>query len=231
MVKALVGPDTWPEAYNISVTQSPDHAVSFLREKVKIEVKKFLREPPAGELPMLPRLHDLLSTASGYGPTSGSGIPQEYLDEFAGKLAGMLPASFNPQGSGPLKVLVSYPADKQNDAIVRYLKSAINLPTGARITEDFRATMTESISVVLFRTGMGVTEVDEVRHVLLGWAGALARPEPTDLLRWRQRTGYDFGYLATREDHRVRILHRLLNALWNGRARVVGRSSRRNGST
>jgi len=69
---------------------------------------------------------------------------------------------------------------------------------------------------------MGVTEVDEVRHVLLRWAGALARPEPTDLLRWRQRTGYDFGYLATREDHRVRILHRLLNALWNGRATIVG---------
>ncbi len=224
VMKALVGPDTWPEVYNISVSQSPEHAVSFLREKVKIEIKKFLREPPSGEPPMLPRLHDLLSAASGYGPAfgSGSGIPQEYLDEFAGKLAGLLPANFNPQGSGPLKVLVNYPADNKNDAIVRYLKSAINLPAGARITEDFRASKTESISVVLFRTGMGVTEVDEVRHVLLRWAGALARPEPTDLLRWRQRTGFDFGYLATREDHRVRILHRLLNALWNGRAAVVG---------
>jgi hypothetical protein len=224
VVKALVGPGTWSEVYNISVSQSPEHAVSFLREKVKIEIKKFLREPPPGELPMLPRLHDLLATASGYAPSSGSGpgIPQDYLDEFAGKLAGLLPANFNPQGSGPLKVLVSYPADNENDTSVRYLKSAINLPTGARVTEDFRATNTESISVVLFRTGMGVTEVDEVRHVLLRWAGSLARPEPTDLLRWRQRTGYDFGYLATREDHRVRILHRLLNAMWNGRATILG---------
>ena len=72
--------------------------------------------------------------------------------------------------------------------------------------------------MVLFRTAMGVTEVDEVRDVLRLWAGALSRPEPTDLLRWRQRTGYDFGYLATREEHRVEILHRLLCALWNGRA-------------
>ena len=224
VVKALVGPDTWPEVYDISVKQTPEHAVSFLREQVKIQIKKFLREPPTGEPPMLPRLHDLLSEASGYGKTAGSAssIPQGYLNEFVGKLAGLLPANFNPQGSGPLKVLVNYPADKKSDVIERYLRSHINLPTGARVTDDFRASRTESISVVLFRTGMGVTEVDEVRHVLLRWAGALARPEPTDLLRWRQRTGYDFGYLATREDHRVRILHRLLNAMWNGRAAVIG---------
>ncbi len=72
--------------------------------------------------------------------------------------------------------------------------------------------------MVLFRTSMGVTEVDEVRDVLRRWSGALAKPEPTDLLRWRQRTGYDFGYLATREVHREEIVHRLLCALWNGKA-------------
>jgi hypothetical protein len=75
---------------------------------------------------------------------------------------------------------------------------------------------------VLFRTAMGVTEVDEVRDVLRLWSAALADPKPTDLLRWRQRTGYDFGYLATREHHRVEILHRILCALWNGRASIVG---------
>ena len=87
---------------------------------------------------------------------------------------------------------------------------------------DFRNPHTESISVVLFRTGMGVTEVSEVRDVLRLWAGALARPQPTDMLRWRQRTGYDFGYLATREEHRVEILHRMLCALWNGKGAVQG---------
>jgi hypothetical protein len=39
------------------------------------------------------------------------------------------------------------------------------------------------------------------------------------MLRWRQRTGYDFGYLASREEHRVEILHRILCALWNGGGR------------
>jgi hypothetical protein len=134
----------------------------------------------------------------------------------------LLPANFTPQGTGPLKVLINYPADAPSEVVKGYLKSSLTLPTGPRITEDYRHTMTESISVVLFRTAMGVTEVDEVCEVLRRWASALSRPEPTDLLRWRQRTGYDFGYLATREDHRVAILHRLLCALWNGRATIEG---------
>ena len=222
LIQALVGTETWPEAFKISVDQTPEHAVSFLRERVKTEIKKFLREPPPGEPPMLPRLQDLLVSAAGHGRGAGPGIQQDFLDEFAGKLAGLLPANFTPQGSGPLKLLINYPADAPSEVVKGYLKSALNLPSGPRITEDYRDTKTESISVVLFRTAMGVTEVDEVRDVLRRWAGALARPEPTDLLRWRQRTGYDFGYLATREEHRVAILHRLLCALWNGRATING---------
>jgi hypothetical protein len=67
--------------------------------------------------------------------------------------------------------------------------------------------------------------VDEVRDVLRLWSKAQSSPEPTDLLRWRQRTGYDFGYLATRETNRVEILHRILCALWNGKATIVGPES------
>ncbi len=121
-----------------------------------------------------------------------------------------------------MKVLITYPADAESEIVKNYLRSSVNLPIGPRITEDFRHTHTESISVVLFRTAMGVTEVDEVRDVLRLWAKAQSDPEPTDLLRWRQRTGYDFGYLATRETHRVEILHRILCALWNGRAAIIG---------
>ena len=223
LVKALVGADTWPEAFKKSVDQTPDHAISYLREVVKTEIKKFLREPPPGEQPMLPRLQDLLIESAGHGGRgTGTGLDQDYLNEFGGKLAGLLPANFTPQGSGPLKVLINYPADAPSEIVKQYLKSSLTLPTGARITEDYRHTMTESISVVLFRTAMGVTEVEEVCQVLRRWASALSRPELTDLLRWRQRTGYDFGYLATREEHRVTILHRLLCALWNGRATIQG---------
>jgi hypothetical protein len=221
VLRALIGTQTWPEVFRISVEQSPDNAVSFLRERVKTEIKKFLRIAPAGEQPILPRLHDLLIDAAGYG-RGGPTADQDYVNGFRDKLAGLLPANFAPQGSGQMKVLVTYPADAESDVVKDYLKAAVALPAGLRVAEDFRHTQTESISVVLFRTAMGITEVDEVRDVLRLWSGALGNPRPTDLLRWRQRTGYDFGYLATREHHRVEILHRILSALWNGRATVVG---------
>ncbi|MCW2932295.1 MAG: hypothetical protein JWM19_3257 [Actinomycetia bacterium] len=222
VLRVLVGADTWPHAFQLSIDQRPENAVSYLREQVKLEIKKFLRTAPSGAQPILPRLHDLLIAAAGYGHNSAAAIDQDYLDGFRGKLAGLLPANFTPQGGGPLKVLITYPSDSESDVVKSYLKSAVNLPVGHRITEDFRHTQTESISVVLFRSAMGVTEVDEVRDVLRLWASAQTDPRPTDLLRWRQRTGYDFGYLATREHHRVEILHRTLCALWNGRATVVG---------
>jgi hypothetical protein len=217
LLQTMVGPAAWRETYKMSVEHGPETAMSYLLEQVKTEVKTFLREPPLGEQPMLPKLADLLAEAAGRD--TDSGITQDYLDEFKGKLAGLLPANFTPQGSGPLRVLVSYPANTREPIIEGYLRSSIHLPAGAH---DFRNTHTESISVVLFRTGMGVTEVGEVRDVLRLWAGALARPQPTDMLRWRQRTGYDFGYLATREEHRVEILHRMLCALWNGKGAVQG---------
>jgi tubulin-like protein len=221
VLRALIGSQTWPEAFRMSVEQSPENAVSFLRERVKTEIKKFLRAASPGEQPILPRLHDLLIEAAGHnrgGPT----IDQDYVNGFRDKLAGLLPANFTPQGTGQMKVLVTYPADAESEVVKNYLRSSVALPKGPRVAEDFRHAQTESISVVLFRTAMGVTEVDEVRDVLRLWSAALADPKPTDLLRWRQRTGYDFGYLATREHHRVEILHRILCALWNGRAAIVG---------
>ena len=228
LVQALVGAEGWREAYQVSFEQSPEQAIADLRERVKAEVKKFLRLGLPGQRPLLPRLHDLLAAVAGHHGDanalrdSDASALRDYLDEFRGKLAGLVPGAFTPQGSGPMKVLISYPADAKSPAIEEHLKESINLPDGPDVAYDCRNTHTESISVVLFRTSMGVTEVDEVRDVLRKWAFALGRPEPTDLLRWRQRTGYDFGYLATREEHRVKILHRILCALWNGRGEVEG---------
>jgi hypothetical protein len=225
VLRALVGAETWQDAFRTSVEHSPGNAISFLRERVKTEVKKFLRAATPGDQPILPRLHDLLIEAAGHGQGMGPTIDPDYVDGFRGKLAGLLPANFTPQGSGPMKVLITYPADAESEVVKNYLKSSVALPKGPKVTEDYRHTQTESISVVLFRTAMGVTEVDEVRDVLRLWAAALGDPRPTDLLRWRQRTGYDFGYLATREHHRIEILHRILCALWNGRAAIIGPKS------
>jgi tubulin-like protein len=220
LLRTLVGPDGWRQTYRISVEGQPRQAVSYLREQVKIGVKTFLRQSPSGDRPMLPKLQDLLTEAAGR--EAATSAMQDYLQEFSGKLAGLLPANFTPQGSGPMKILISYPADAPSEFIEGHLRSAINLPSVPGITYDFGNTHTESISVVLFRTAMGITEVSEVRDVLRLWADAQRRPEPTDLLRWRQRTGYDFAYLATCEEHRVEILHRLLCAFWNGKVTIEG---------
>ncbi|MGH3168556.1 MAG: tubulin-like doman-containing protein, partial [Trebonia sp.] len=217
LLLTMLSADSWRQTYKLSVEFGPQTAVSFLLEQVKTAVRTFLREPPAGEQPMLPKLADLLSEAAGRA--TDSGITQEYLDQFKGKLAGLLPAGFTPQGSGPLKVLVSYPAGAREPIIEGHLKKAISLPAGVH---DFRNTGAESISVVLFRTAMGITEVGEVRDVLRLWADALTNPHTGDRLRWRQRTGYDFSYLATNEEHRVQILHHILSALWNGRGAIQG---------
>ncbi len=220
LVQALVGRDGWREAYETTFERSEGQAVADLLDRVKASVKVFLRDTASGgRRPLLPRLHDLLAEAAGHSTATGL---QDYVEDFRGKLAGLVPATFTPQGSGPIKVLISYPADASSPAIESYLRGAVNLPAGPGTIYDMKNTYAESISVVLFRTSMGVTEVNEVRDVLRLWASALARPEPDDFLRWRQRTGYEFGYLATTEEHRVEIMHRLLCALWNGRAKADG---------
>ena len=151
-------------------------------------------------------------------------IDQDYLDGFRGKLAGLLPANFTPQGSGPLKVLITYPADSESEIVKDYLRSSVNLPIGPRITEDFRHTPTESITVVLFRTAMGVTEVDEVRDVLRLWSMRRVTPSPPT------SCGGDSGPATTSATWPPgrptgwRYLHRLLCACGTGgpRHRIGG---------
>lgn len=219
LVEALIGERRWREAFDISVDRGASEALGFLRETLKAEVKRFLRDPGPNQAALLPRLTDLLARAAGQ---EDNGVTDEDLAMFRAQVAGMLPIGYVPQGNGPLKILITYHAAAANPKIEQYLRDALNLPRGGGQTYEFRAVSTESVSVVLFRSSMSITEVPEVREVMRLWSSAMERPTGQDYLPWRQRLGYDFSYLATTERHRVQILHRLLNALWNGRAGVVG---------
>jgi len=221
LLAELVDDNTWRTVFDKSLNEPSGRAISYLLEQVTVAVEEFLRDDTSGGETILPRLHDLLAQAAiGNAPAGRAAIDAEYVRQFQGDLGGMLPANFPPQGSQKLRALVSYPADAKNPRIEEYLQRAINL-SREHVTPEYRPTATESITAVLHRTSMGITEVGEVRDVLRNWAGALAGPQPLDLPRWRQRTGYDFGYLATREPDRVRILHRMLCAMWNGNAVAV----------
>jgi hypothetical protein len=220
VVDAVIGAEGWRTAYKAGCERGPSHALSLIRDKLKQEVKRiFLYRGDAGDLvPLLPPLADLLA-ASVNKP--GVVVGDEDLTQFRGKLAGLVPGGFEPQGSGPMKVLISYAAPGEDKEIEQLLKVELHLPRGAGVSTEFRPVDHESIVVVLFRTSMGVTEVTELRQVLRHWADAVHHEQPQDFLKWRQRLGHDFGYLMTTEEHRVRILHHLLCALWNGQVSVV----------
>jgi hypothetical protein len=191
-----------------------------VRDRLKQEVKRVFQYRGEGDdlAPLLPPLADLLA-ASVNKPNAA--VADEDLTQFRGKLAGLVPGGFEPQGSGPMKVLISYAASSKDPQIEQMLEAELNLPRGAGVQTEFRPVDHESIVVVLFRTSMGVTEVTELRQVLRHWADAVHHEEPQDFLKWRQRLGYDFGYLMTTEEHRIRILHHLLCALWNGQVTVL----------
>ena len=221
LLQELIGASTWRTVFDKSLNEPPGRAVSYLLEQVTVAVEEFIRDDASSGEPILPRLHDLLAqAATGSTPEGRAVLDADYVRQFQGDLGGMLPAHFPPQGSTKLRALISYPADVKNPAIESYLEKAINL-SREHVTPEYRPTATEAITAVLHRTSMGITEVGEVRDVLRQWAAALARPQPLDLPRWRQRTGYDFGYLATREADRLRILHRMLCAMWNGNAVAI----------
>ncbi|MEV5894318.1 tubulin-like doman-containing protein [Nonomuraea fuscirosea] len=216
VVNALIGPDGWRHAYDLAWrTGKPADALNWVRERLKLEVKKLFKDrdeaAALGEQPLLPSLADILAQAA----TGGGDDPQ--VRQFQLKLADLVPGGFTPDGTGELKVLVSYPAPGKDLDLERFLRDRIDLPG----TPDFRNIDADSVTVVQLRTSMSVTQVRELREVLHSWAEALHDERPQDYLKWRQRLGYDFGYLATTEEHRVRILHRLLCLLWNGQVSVV----------
>ncbi|GAA3868914.1 hypothetical protein GCM10022243_38140 [Saccharothrix violaceirubra] len=220
LVGVLLGPAGWQDAYDTVLTgRDPSVAVTRVRDRLKQEVKVLLRHRDARFPPLLPSLQDLLLAATG---RSDNGIGGDELAQFREKLAGLVPGGFAPSGTGRLRILFSYPSGERDPELERYLHREVALPRGADTVVEFRPIAAETIAVVLFRTSMGLTEVPEVRDVLKYWAAALRNEESQDFLRWRQRLGYDFGYLATVPEHRERILHHLLCALWNGQVTVEG---------
>ncbi|MFI9560923.1 tubulin-like doman-containing protein [Nonomuraea endophytica] len=216
VVNALIGPEGWRDAFELAGrTGKPVDALAWVRDRLKLEVKKLFKDQDEaaalGERPLLPSLADILAQAAA------GGGDDPHVRQFQLKLADLVPGGFAPDGTGDLRVLVSYPAPGKDQDLERFLQEKIDLPG----TPDFRNIDAESVTVVQVRTSMGITQVRELREVLHTWSGALRDERPQDNLKWRQRLGYDFGYLATTERHRVQILHRLLCLLWNDRVSLV----------
>ncbi|MFI5821697.1 tubulin-like doman-containing protein [Streptomyces rishiriensis] len=218
----LVSADCWEAAFTAG-RRNPAAAVAEIKTVLQKRVEQLFAEPGAQQRaqPLLPSMGTLLSAAAGDGQAAHD-VSRPALDQFTYKLAGLLPAAFTPEGNGPLKILITYPSTHGRRTVLEdYLEKALHLPKGRR-SIVFRPVDTDSITVVLFRSEMSLTEVPGAREVMRQWARAQENRRDDDVLRWRQRLGYQDDWLACTPDDRRHILQRLLCVIWNGRVDVQG---------
>ncbi|MFF3398788.1 tubulin-like doman-containing protein [Streptomyces sp. NPDC002659] len=221
LLARLIQPEDWQRALEAG-RRSPRASVKEIKQVVEQRVKGLFGEASVlNDRPLLPSMAVLLRAAAGDEDAEAT-VDSRWLEQFRSQLAGLLPVGFTPDGSGPLKVLVVHPQSEADGRAAQFLQQELNLPRDPQATQEYRAVDTESITVVLFRSGMSLTDVSEVRHVLRLWAEARDAAGVDDFLHWRQRLGYRDDWLASTEDDRQRILHRILCAMWNGRVDVEG---------
>ncbi|UIX32454.1 tubulin-like doman-containing protein [Streptomyces sp. GQFP] len=217
----LVDGDTWRDVHARS-RRSPDDAVSVVKAQLEGRITRLFAEggERLEERPLLPSMSTLLAAAAGDSDATDQ-VSKEALDLFGRKLTGLLPVGFTPEGTGPLRVLVTYPRVEAVEEVEQYLGKALRLPSDARNSVEYRGVESDSVTVVLFRSEMSLTQVPEARKVLRQWARAKDNEQAQDVLRWRQRLGYRDSWMVSGEEDRRVILHRLLCGMWNGQVDVV----------
>jgi hypothetical protein len=218
ILREVVGAEGWRQMLAKSVQHGPEQAAMHIADRLKQDIKRLFRYQTPDEQPLLPGLSELLAAAAD---KPAEPIAPEDLTQFRHKIAGLVPGGFSPQGNGPLKILIAYAGKSRDPEVEDFLANNLNLAREPGAVYEFRAVDAESVVVVLVRTSMSVTEVPELRSTLRQWSDAVHHEEPQDFLKWRQRLGDDPGYLMTTVEHRTRILHRFLSALWNGQVTVL----------
>ncbi|WP_107047645.1 tubulin-like doman-containing protein [Streptomyces sp. NRRL F-5681] len=217
----LIDGDTWQQVHARS-HRNPDGAVGMVKARLEGRVTRLFAERGAQveERRLLPSMSTLLAAAAGDAEARAE-VSKEALDLFSRKLTGLLPVGFTPEGTGPLRVLVTHPRVHAADEVQEFLAKALRLPSDAKNSVEYRGVESDSITVVLFRSEMSLTQVPEARKVLRQWARAKDEEQAHDVLRWRQRLGFEDDWMVSSAEDRRTILHRLLCCLWNGQVDVL----------
>ncbi|MCF1596971.1 tubulin-like doman-containing protein [Streptomyces muensis] len=217
----LVDGDTWRTVHAQS-RRDPDGAVARVKSLLQARITRVFAEngPHLEERPLLPSIAMLLAAAAGDADARDQ-VGKEALDVFGRKLTGLLPVGFTPEGTGLLRVLVSHPRVQPVEQVREYLGKALRLPSDAKNSVEYRGVESDSITVLLVRSEMSLTQVPEAREALRQWARAKDSEQAGDWLRWRQRLGYRDGWIVSDVEDRRVILHRLLCCMWNGQVDVV----------
>ncbi|MVO84936.1 hypothetical protein GPA10_09185 [Streptomyces sp. p1417] len=217
----LVDGDTWRQVLTLS-RRDPEGSVARVKGQLEALITRLFAERGTHleERPLLPSMGTLLAAGAGDADANDQ-VSREALDLFGRKLAGLLPVGFTPEGTGPLRVLITYPRVQAVEEVQEYLGKTLRLPSDAKNSVEYRGVESDSITVVLFRSEMSLTQVPEARKVLRQWARAKKAEAPQDVLRWRQRLGYRDNWMVSCEEDRRTILHRLLCCMWNGQVDVL----------
>ncbi|QNP64096.1 tubulin-like doman-containing protein [Streptomyces genisteinicus] len=217
----MIDGDTWRAVHTLS-RRNPDGAVATVKAQLEGRITRLFAESGEHleERPLLPAMSTLLAAAAGDGDAAEH-VSKEALELFGRKLTGLLPVGFTPEGTGPLRVLVTYPRVQAVDEVQEYLGKALQLPSDAKNSVEYRGVESDSVTVVLFRSEMSLTQVPEARKVLRQWARAKDSEQAQDVLRWRQRLGFRDSWMVSSEEDRRVILHRLLCCMWNGQVDVL----------
>ncbi len=217
----LIDGDTWQQVHARS-HRNPDGAVGMVKARLEGRVTRLFAERGAQveERRLLPSMSTLLAAAAGDAEARAE-VSKEALDLFSRKLTGLLPVGFTPEGTGPLRALVTHPRVHAADEVQEFLAKALRLPSDAKNSVEYRGVESDSITVVLFRSEMSLTQVPEARKVLRQWARAKDDEQAHDVLRWRQRLGFEDDWMVSSAEDRRTILHRLLCCLWNGQVDVL----------
>lgn len=177
----------------------------------------FASSGPLGEPPVWPSLASLLFQLAQ------PDVDQQdsSYSQLAQELTGVLPVGVVPRGSGPLRVLVTYPGGKNanvEDLLRRHLVLPESDPAGLR----FEGTASDSLEVTMFRDQMGVAEHSEISELVSFWLEAQTKSDQEDYLPWRRRFPSHAGRTMAFDDDVERLLHQLLNVLWDGDLQCVG---------
>ncbi|GGP68653.1 tubulin-like doman-containing protein [Saccharothrix coeruleofusca] len=217
LLNLIMGSDGWVAAYEKGMSD-PAAAVAEVRRRVKRAVSDRIRPGDRERPALVPRMEDLVANAVQRRDNT---VSEADLNRFRQKLAELVPGGFAPDGHGPLKALVTYPASQESTEVERFLRREIALPLDMVGEPEYRAVQADTMVVVLNRSSMGITEVPELRHVIRLWAQARRNPQDQDTLAWR-RLHPDSPYLLMGERDRAQVLHRLLCAAWDGKVVISG---------
>ncbi|WP_415956706.1 SAV_2336 N-terminal domain-related protein [Streptomyces sp. 021-4] len=219
LVLKMVHGDIWRSALAWAGA-NPVRAVAQVRSVLTARVLRMLTGDHRGTAPPLPPVSLMLAAVTG-DPEAVRQVSAPMLDRFHHRLGGLLPAGFSPQGTGTLRVLVTHPRVDAVAEVRSYLGRALRLVPESGGSVEYREAPGESVTVILLRTGMSLTQVPEAREVLQQWARAENDEQPQDVLHWRQRLGYEDHWLLSSKEDRRTVLHHLLCCLWNGQVDVV----------